>query len=230
MIKSRAMGKGKRPNPTIFEILAMDDKVLHEFWDQYKESISHAIKINKSIEDDHASALLWTSLCARFHRLKECEERMHQFQAKRKRILQLKEQLRVDEDEALAAPKFFYSQKFSVLSEQEIEPRKQLRKKPTTKELNGESDHMLQYLWNAFKGSISEVKKNNLSPSKDHKSSLLLKCVHQRYYNLKNHKEETQATTKRGKEKSENKEPVSYIFSGLGEGDSEPTLVKPLEV
>lgn len=120
-VKSKVARLGKRPNPTILKILEMDDKVMHNFWDCCKESIIESVKTKKIMEDDHASALLWMSLCARFHKLKELEERTNLLQAHEERISQLKEELRFDDEDALAISFSFHSCNFPILSEQQIQ-------------------------------------------------------------------------------------------------------------
>ena len=64
-----------RPSPSLMELYSMEDKVLCEFMDSYKESISRADNNNISMDDDSTFWLLWRILCARFHKLKELEEK-----------------------------------------------------------------------------------------------------------------------------------------------------------
>lgn len=66
--------------------------MLHEFWDGCKESISQDVRNNIRLEDDHASNLLWRSLCTGFHKLKDLQE------CERK-VARLKEELTVDDEE-----------------------------------------------------------------------------------------------------------------------------------
>lgn len=48
-------GKRTRPKPTLQELNEINDKLLQELVLLYKESISHAVQNNISIEDDHVS-------------------------------------------------------------------------------------------------------------------------------------------------------------------------------
>ena len=54
MLNRKVVGK-IRPNPTIFEIIQINDKVLHDVWEHYKERIYHVINSNLSIEDAQVS-------------------------------------------------------------------------------------------------------------------------------------------------------------------------------
>lgn len=95
--------------------------MLHDFWDCCKESISHSVKTNLSIEYDHTYVLLWRSLCARFHKLKELEEKTRVLQIYEKIISHLKEEIRVDDYEALVVLFSYISCNYSVLSEQDVQ-------------------------------------------------------------------------------------------------------------
>lgn len=61
-------------DPSLQELYQMDDKVVREFVDSYKESISSTIRNNISKEDDAMSWLLWKNLCLKFHKLKDLQE------------------------------------------------------------------------------------------------------------------------------------------------------------
>ena len=190
---------GKRPDPTISEILQMNDKVLQDFWEHYKKSISKAVKLKISVEDDHSFALLWMSLCHRFHKLKDLEG------CKRK-VLQLEKELEVVEEEAPMISTGYISCNYIVMSDQEMGLKKKPRKIPTTDEINFEKDPMLQYLWNAFKGSICEAEKSKLNPSKDCQSSILLDCVYQRFNDPKKLDQKIPVAIEISREESEIKE------------------------
>ena len=51
-----------RPSPSLMELYSMEDKVLCEFMDSYKESISRADNNNISMDDDSTFWLLWRIL------------------------------------------------------------------------------------------------------------------------------------------------------------------------
>lgn len=106
--------KKTRPNPSFMEIYLSNDKALHEFMDYYKRSISHVVRTNMSIEDDHNSILLWDSLCYIFHKLKEMQEL-------EEKVFQLMEHLEVDDDEAPVISSHFISCNYLVLGEKEIQ-------------------------------------------------------------------------------------------------------------
>jgi hypothetical protein len=64
---------------TLKGLHAMDDKVLHDHFSQYRESMSYTIHENISIEDDHMSNMFWNHIYTHFHKLKdlqECERKM----------------------------------------------------------------------------------------------------------------------------------------------------------
>jgi hypothetical protein len=67
------MVKGRRPDPSLIELHHTTDPVLHDIFEAWRESISHGVKMNLSIKEDHATVLLWKSICARYHLLKEVE-------------------------------------------------------------------------------------------------------------------------------------------------------------
>ena len=63
-----------RPNPSLLELYQINNKVLCDFVDNFKESISWGIQNNISLEDDVVSWMLWKSLCMRYHKLKDVQE------------------------------------------------------------------------------------------------------------------------------------------------------------
>ncbi len=65
--------EGRRPDHSLFELHHTHDPVLHDLFDAFRESITRGRKMNLSIEEDHALVLLWRSVCARYHKLKELE-------------------------------------------------------------------------------------------------------------------------------------------------------------
>lgn len=99
-----------RPNPSLPELYQMDDKVVHEFVDSYKESVSQDVKNNISIEDDASSWLQWKSLNKRFHKLKDLQEL-------EERVSWLKKHLEMDDDKAPVISSHFISCNYSILSE-----------------------------------------------------------------------------------------------------------------
>ena len=60
--------------------------------------------------------------------------------------MQLSNELKVDDEVVLEVPPDFVSYNFSILSEQEVQLRKKIRRKPTFEEINVESDPNLQFL------------------------------------------------------------------------------------
>ena len=107
--------KGRRPDPSLIELHHTTDSVLHDMFEAWRESISDGVKTNLSIKEDHATMLLWRSICARYHLLKEVEE-------KTKLLQKLKKELHVDDDEMSEALPDCISLNFSVLNEQEVKP------------------------------------------------------------------------------------------------------------
>ena len=132
--------KGRRPDPSLIELHQMHDLVLHDLFDAFRESITHGRKINLSIEEDHAPILLWRSVCSRYQKMKEMEVKKKLLQHCEERVLQLSNELKVDDKVVLEVPPNFVSYNFSILSEQEVQPRKKIRRKPTFEEINDESD------------------------------------------------------------------------------------------
>ena len=102
--------------------------------------------MNLSIEEDHAPVLLWRSVRSRHHKMKELEVKKKLLQHCEERVLQLSNELKVDDKVVLEVPPNFVSYNFSILSEQEVQPRKKIRRKPTFEEINIESDPNLQFL------------------------------------------------------------------------------------
>lgn len=84
----------------------------------------------------------------------------------------------------LETPQDHTSFNFLVLSEQEVKQRKQIRIRPTMEEMNVESDPNFQFLWEAYKLSLTEGLKKGLSVSEDHQSTQLLKHVHHKYFEI----------------------------------------------
>lgn len=80
-----------RPDPSLLELYQVDDKVIHEFVDSYKEIISQVVKNTISLEDDASSWLLWKSLYMRFHKLKYLQDL-------EERVSPLKKHLEVNDD------------------------------------------------------------------------------------------------------------------------------------
>jgi hypothetical protein len=171
------MVKGRRPDPSLIELHHTTDSVLHDMFEAWRESITHGRKMNLRIQEDHVTALLWNSICARYHLLKEVEEKENLLQ-------KLKKELNVDDYEMSEVSQDHVSFNFSVLSEKEVKPRKQIIRRPTIEEINAEEDPSLQFLWEAYKLSLTEGMKKGLSISEDHQSSLLLKHVHQKYFEI----------------------------------------------
>jgi hypothetical protein len=56
--------------PIVEEIITIDDRLLQDFWDHYWESITKAIRIGLSIEDEKKYTLLLRILHARFYKIK----------------------------------------------------------------------------------------------------------------------------------------------------------------
>ena len=67
------MMKGRRPDPSLIELHHITNPVLHDMFETWGVSISHAVRMNLSAKEDHATILLWKSICARYHLLKEVE-------------------------------------------------------------------------------------------------------------------------------------------------------------
>ena len=93
MLDIKAMRRS-RPNPSLLELYQIDNKVLCDFVDSFKESISWSIQNNISLEDDVMPWLLWKSLCMRYHKLKDLQEL-------EERVSRLKKHIEVDGGEAL---------------------------------------------------------------------------------------------------------------------------------
>lgn len=127
----------------------------------FRESITRGRKMNLSIEEGRSPILLWISIHARYHNMIELEVKTKLLQHCEKRVLQLSKELKVDDDEILEVPHDHISYNFSVLSEQEVQPRKKIRKKPTFEEINTESDFNLQFLWTVFKKVLLKLKKRD---------------------------------------------------------------------
>ena len=109
------MMKGRRPNPSLIELHHTTNYVLHDMFEAWRESINNGVKMKLSIKEDHATMLLWRSICARYHLLKEVEE-------KTKLLQNLKKELHVDDDEMLEALPDCITLNFSILNEQEVKP------------------------------------------------------------------------------------------------------------
>lgn len=107
--------KGRRPEPSLIELHHTTDSVLHDMFEAWRESISNGVKMNLSIKEDHTIVLLWRGICARYHLLKEVEE-------KTKLLQKLKKELHVNDSEMLEALPNCISLNFLVLSEQEVKP------------------------------------------------------------------------------------------------------------
>ena len=209
--------KGRRPDPSLFELHQMQDSILHDMFDAFKESITRGQEMNLPIEEDHAPIFLWRSVCARYHKLKELEVKKKLLQHCEERVSQLSHELKVDERVVPEITHDFASYNFSVLSEEEVQPRKKTRRKPTFKEIEAESDFNLQFLWTAFKQSIAEAEKKRLSLSEDNQSALLLRCVYQRYFNIQDQRKGSYVSANVPEEKPINQEPMSVNCSVLGE-------------
>ena len=78
------MVKGRRPDPSLIELHHTTDSVLHDMFEAWRESITHGRKMNLRIQEDHVTALLWNSICARYHLLKEVEEKENLLQKLKK--------------------------------------------------------------------------------------------------------------------------------------------------
>ena len=63
-----------RLDPSLLELYQIDDKVLRDFVNSFKEIISQGIQNNISLEDDASYWLLWKSFYMRFHKLKDLQE------------------------------------------------------------------------------------------------------------------------------------------------------------
>lgn len=59
---TQKMNQFKRSPPTLAEILAIDDQILHLFCNACKESISEAERRNLNLCEDHQSAWLLKSV------------------------------------------------------------------------------------------------------------------------------------------------------------------------
>ena len=81
-----------RPDPSLLELCQSDDKVLHDFVDHFKESMSKGMKNNISFEDNVTSLLIWRGLYEIFHKLKHLQNIEEE-------VAQLKEHLKEDDDE-----------------------------------------------------------------------------------------------------------------------------------
>ena len=102
-----------RPDPSLLELCQIDDKVLCDFVDRFRESISKSIQKNISFEDDARSWLLWKGLCRRFHKLKD-------LQNLEEKVARLKKHLEVDDDEPpviLVSPMYL---NLLVINDQEV--------------------------------------------------------------------------------------------------------------
>lgn len=78
--------------------------------DSLKENISQAVKENISLEDDHARTLLWRSLCAQFHKIKDLKEY-------EEKVARLKAELTVDDEEPLGISSYFISHNYVVFGD-----------------------------------------------------------------------------------------------------------------
>ena len=65
--------KGRRPDPSLIELHQTHDPVLRNLFDAFRESITHGRKMDLSIKEDHALALLWRSIHSKYHKIKELE-------------------------------------------------------------------------------------------------------------------------------------------------------------
>ena len=106
--------KRSRPDPTLLELCWIDDKVLRDMVDHFKESMSKGMKKKLSFEDDGTSVLIWRSLCGRFHKLKHLQNLEEE-------VARLKEHLREDDDDKpriiTISPRYL---NLFVMSDQEV--------------------------------------------------------------------------------------------------------------
>ena len=65
--------KGRRPDPSFVELHQTLNPILYDMFDSFRESITRGRKMNLSIEEDHSPVLLWSIVCAKYHKMKELE-------------------------------------------------------------------------------------------------------------------------------------------------------------